>query len=141
MSRTPGRATDVPNDAPRQLDEVTRADLAETLAELSEQLTKAAGLLHNRTRLRELDRALMAGYDPDRIEQEEQDFEYRDEFRKALIALREFRRQYSYWERVVAEFALGPMEYTQRDAAKYLGVGVSTINRWAQHPLTIDEHR
>lgn len=141
MSRTPGRTTDVPDDAPRQLDEVDRADLAEMLTELSEQLTKAANLLHNRTRLGELDNAIMRGYLPDDVEQEEFEFKSRDEFRRALVALREFRRQYTYWERVVAEYALARMEYTQRDAAKYLGVGVSTINRWAQHPLTIDEHR
>jgi len=33
------------------------------------------------------------------------------------------------------------MGYTQRDAALLLGVSVSTINRWAQNPLKIEDLR
>jgi len=130
-----------PEDSGLQVDEVGRIDLSDKLHELSEQLVRAAELMHNRSRAEDLTERHMHGVEPDQFEQVKIDAQDRDEFRRALVALRDFRRQYSYWERVTAEYALGKMQFTQRDAAKYLGVGVSTINRWAQHPLTIEEHR
>jgi len=61
--------------------------------------------------------------------------------RETLEGLRKFRRNYDYWERLIAEFALAKMGYTQRDVAKYLGISLTTVNRWAQNPLTIPGHR
>jgi len=52
-----------------------------------------------------------------------------------------YRRNYHHWERVIAEFALAKMNYTQRDTAQLLGVGLSTINRWAQNPLPLEDDR
>jgi transcriptional regulator with GAF, ATPase, and Fis domain len=129
------------DDISYQVDEVERIDLADTLRELSEQLQRAADLMHNRQQHTELSERHAHGAEPDEYEQLALEAKSADEFRRALTTLREFRRQYGRWERVIAEYALGKMNYTQRDAAKYLGVGVSTINRWAQHPLTVDEHR
>lgn len=127
-------------EGPRfQVDEVDRIDLADKLQDLSEQLQRAAELFYNRTRADELGERHLHGAEPDEWEQVKIDAQEADEFRRALTTLREFRRQYGRWERVIAEYALGKENYTQRDAAKYLGVGLSTINRWAQHPLTVEE--
>jgi hypothetical protein len=57
--------------------------------------------------------------------------------RQTLMGLAQFRRSYDYWERLVAEYAL-KNGFSQRQAAGHLGVAVSTINRWAQHPLSSD---
>jgi DNA-binding NtrC family response regulator len=129
-----------PDDSALQVDEVDRIDLADKLQELSEQLQRAAELMYNRDRADELEERYLHNAEPDEYEQIKLSAKSVDEFRRTLTALRDFRRSYGRWERVIAEYALNNMGYTQRDAAKYLGVGVSTINRWAQHPLTIDEH-
>lgn len=122
-----------------QVDEVDRVDLADKLSELSEQLQRAADLVFNRQAADDLEERYLHGVEPDEYEQIKLNAKSADEFRRTLTTLRDFRRAYSRWERVIAEYALTRMGYTQRDAAKYLGVGVSTINRWAQHPLRIDE--
>lgn len=124
-----------------QLDEVDRIDIADKLRDLSEQLQRAADLVYNQQRAADLRERYEHGAEPDEYEQVALNAKSSDEFRRALTTLREFRRQYGRWERVIAEFALGRMNYTQRDAAKFLGVGLSTVNRWAQHPLTVDEER
>jgi len=49
----------------------------------------------------------------------------------------QFRRDYADWERLTVEYAL--KRFTQRDVASVLGVGLSTVNRWAQHTLTYSE--
>lgn len=54
---------------------------------------------------------------------------------RALSGLKQFRRNYEYWERAIAEYALKHRGLSQRDAARYLGVAGSTINRWSQNPL------
>ncbi|MDQ1126236.1 DNA-binding NtrC family response regulator [Microbacterium sp. SORGH_AS 505] len=130
-----------PDEPHLQVDEVERIDLADKLDELSEQLHRAAELMHNRERSTQLHERALHGDDPDEYELLMLDAKSSDEFRRALTALRDFRRQYGHWERVIAEYTLQKMNYTQRDAAKYLGVGLSTINRWAQHPIQIDEER
>jgi len=65
---------------------------------------------------------------------------YATAMRQTLLGLAQFRRSYEYWERLIAEYAL-KSGFTQREAASYLGVAVSTINRWAQHPLTTEDQR
>lgn len=65
---------------------------------------------------------------------------YANAVRQTLIGLGQFRRSYDYWERLIAEFAL-KRGFSQRYAAAQLGVAVSTINRWAQHPLTNEPER
>ena len=60
---------------------------------------------------------------------------------RALSGLKQFRRNYEYWERAIAEYALKPRGLSQRDVARYLGVAGSTINRWSQNPLEAQEAR
>jgi DNA-binding NtrC family response regulator len=122
-----------------QVDEVDRVELADNLSDLSEQLQRAADFMFNRQAADDLFERHLHGAEPDEYEQIKLDAKSADEFRRALTTLREFRRTFSRTERVIAEYALKQMGYTQRDAAKYLGVGVSTINRWAQHPVKIEE--
>lgn len=135
---------DVPegdDDAPLlQVEESTPADMAREFADLSNQLARLSDLLFNEGR-EAANRMILRDGDPTEEDFEAMDRESRHHFRRALIGMRSFRRDYYYWERVVAEYALTKMGYTQRDAAKALGVGLSTINRWAQHPLKIEDYR
>jgi len=129
------------DDAPLlQVEESTPADMAREFADLGAQLGRLSTLLFNEGR-EHVNEMIHRHGDPDEDELEQMDREKRDDFRRALIAMRSFRRDYYYWERVVAEYALTKMGYTQRDAAKALGVGLSTINRWAQHPVQIEDYR
>lgn len=124
-----------------QIDEVTLRDLGETLARLSRDLRDISDLAiaeKRRNYLAELDRV---GADLTEEDEARLDRERSDDFRRILTGLRAFRRDYDYWERVIAEYALTRMNLTQRDAALQLGVGLSTINRWAQHPLRVRDAR
>lgn len=143
MSRTPGRPTHEPEgDATLKIDEVDLRDLGAKLIDLGERLEKLG-------RLTEAKHLLESGVtyaknDFEEMTEREVALEIADAkfaMRETLKGLREFRREYDYWERVVAEFALNRMNYTQRDAALLLGVSVSTINRWAQNPLKIEDVR
>lgn len=140
MSRTPGRRTDDPEDenAELQVDEVTFSDVGAHLVQLAEQL-HAVGELVNNPRIRQLDRELQE-HGLKEIQQELGD-EAKTALNKTLTGLRSFRREYDRWERVVAEYVMAKENYSQRDTAKLLGVGVSTINRWAQNPLKVQDYR
>ena len=128
-------------DAPLlQVEESTPADMAREFADLGAQLVALSSLLYNERR-EHGNRMIFEHGDPDEHDVAEMNRAAKDDFRRALTALRSFRRDYYHWERVVAEYALTKMGYTQRDAAKALGVGLSTINRWAQHPIKIDDYR
>lgn len=59
--------------------------------------------------------------------------------RRTLSGLGSFRREYTEWERLTVEYALHRRSFTQREVAALLGVGLSTVNRWAQSPLTHDD--
>jgi len=59
--------------------------------------------------------------------------------RRTLANLGSFRKDYSNWERLIVEYALKHYSFTQRDVARLLGVGLSTVNRWAQNPLMVDD--
>ncbi|MBH0099924.1 helix-turn-helix domain-containing protein [Salinibacterium sp. NSLL150] len=60
---------------------------------------------------------------------------------RTLSGLKQFRRNYEYWERAIAEYALEKQGLSQRDVARYLGVAASTVNRWAQNPLEAQDAR
>jgi transcriptional regulator with GAF, ATPase, and Fis domain len=128
-----------PSEITLQVEEVDRVELADTLRDLGEQLQRAADFMYNRKQESQMRERYAHGDIPNEYEQLELEAKDAEEFRRALTTLREFRRQYGRWERVIAEYSLAKMNYSQRDAAKYLGVGVSTVNRWAQHPLTLDD--
>lgn len=140
MARTPGRQTDQQDDnAPLlQVDELAFDDVGRTLKELTEQLRGVANLLN--------DGALAHAWaEAERVGVPEA-YEVADElsnarFTQALSGLRSFRRNYDYWERAIAEFALTKQDMTQREVARLLGVSTATINRWAQHPLVIEDRR
>ncbi|MCU1409645.1 MAG: hypothetical protein JWR04_352 [Rhodoglobus sp.] len=113
-------------------------DVGIRLRELSEQLRAVADYIDDK-KLEEVGRqAYEHGHDEVIAEY---DAEADRRFRRTLSGLGTYRRNYHRWERVIAEFALTRMNYTQRDTAQLLGVGLSTINRWAQNPLPLeDEH-
>lgn len=136
MSRIPGRRTDDPDDdnAERQVEEVNFFDVGERLVELGEELRRV-GQLVGSDRIRQLEQDLQR-YGLEET-QRELEAESQSALRKTLTGLRSFRREYERWERVVAEYVMTKQNYTQRDTAKLLGVGVSTINRWAQNPLKV----
>jgi DNA-binding MurR/RpiR family transcriptional regulator len=140
MSRTPGRRTDDPDDDNTQLevDEVTFAYVGERLIELGEQL-RTVGQYVDSPRIRQLERELQE-HGLDEIA-DELNAENTAALRKTLTGLRSFRREYDRWERIVAEYVMTKRNYTQRDTAQLLGVGVSTINRWAQNPLKVQDYR
>lgn len=132
--------TDEPIDegATTAVEELNYRDVGIRLRELSEQLRAVADLIDNDRFHDDGRKAHEYGHN-EAIEEYEAELGQR--FRRTLSGLRAYRRNYNFWERVIAEYALTKMNYTQRDTAALLGVGVSTINRWAQNPLQIDEYR
>lgn len=114
------------------------SDVGIRLRELSAQLAAVADYIDD-TKLDEEGRlAHMYGHE---VAVAEYEAEKERRFRRTLSGLGTYRRNYHHWERVIAEFALAKMGYTQRDTAQLLGVGLSTINRWAQNPLPIEDER
>jgi hypothetical protein len=137
MARTPGRATDEPDeDAPiLQVDELTVFEVGRTLQELAAQLRGVADLIDNGDLRRMYELAEKVGAEE---AFEDADSASNERFNRTLTGLRSFRRNYDYWERVIAEYALTKQEMTQREVARLLGVSTATINRWAQHPVMIE---
>lgn len=140
MARTPGRQTNEPDDeAPLlQVDELNFYDVGRTIQELAAQLRGVADLIDNGELRRLLDDAMRYGSS---AAVEETENLANERFERTLTGLRSFRRNYDYWERVIAEYALTKQEMTQREVARLLGVSTATINRWSQHPLAIEPKR
>ncbi len=113
-------------------------DVGLRLRELSEQLSAVADYIDDKKFDEDGRQAYEHGHDGAIADH---DVETSRRFRMTLGGLGTFRRNYHHWERVIAEFALVKMNYTQRDTAQLLGVGLSTINRWAQNPLPIEDDR
>lgn len=142
MSRTPGRRTDEPEDeAMLAVEDIELRDIGQSLMDLGEQLRKVGAFTEKKQswdpRRQELEDDLDE-YDRLALESKRSD-EVRDAMTKTLTGLRMFRGNYDYWERVSAEFALTRLNFTQRRTATLLGVGLSTINRWAQNPVATGE--
>lgn len=124
------------------IDEIDLNDLGARLVELGEQLQQIGDYTRNQ---------FVPKKDASYVEPGEdgEDGEYsgpgtsgyqlfqsaKGDMRRTLRALRRYRRSYSHWERLAVELALTRLEFTQREVAKDLGVGLSTVNRWAQNPL------
>lgn len=140
MARTPGRQTDSQDeDAPLlQVDELDFSDVGRTLKELTDQLRGVTDLLAGGDLAKAWETAERVG-----VAEAYEDAESLSNarFSQTLSGLRSFRRNYDYWERAIAEFALTKQNMTQREVARLLGVSTATINRWAQHPLVIEERR
>lgn len=113
-------------------------DVGLRLRELSEQLSAIADHIDDKKLEEEGRQAYEYGHEGAIAEY---DAETERRFRRTLSGLGTYRRNYHHWERVIAEFALTKMNYTQRDTAQLLGVGLSTINRWAQNPLPLEDDR
>jgi hypothetical protein len=122
------------DDTVLPVDVLALADIGDQLKALAEQLA-AISKHTNRENFRDLEKAYNETGDEDFGTQLSD--EYDTAVRQTLIGLAQFRRSYEYWERLVAEYGL-KRGLSQRQAAGYLGVAVSTINRWAQHPLKND---
>lgn len=140
MVRTPGRQTDSQDeDSPLlQVDELDFSDVGRTLKELTDQLRAVTDLLAGGDVAKAWETAERSGV-ADTYEDAEKLSNAR--FSQTLSGLRSFRRNYDYWERAIAEFALTKRNMTQREVARLLGVSTATINRWAQHPLLIEGRR
>jgi Trp operon repressor len=134
MSRKPDDFADAYSEL--QIDEVDFVDVGRQLVELGEQLIAVGRLVDNPERRANFSTAYEHNADEivEKLESEEA-----EAFRSTLKGLRSFRRDYARWERIIVEYALTQKNYTQRDTAKLLGVGVSTINRWAQNPLRTED--
>lgn len=119
-------------DRAHRLSDVGIHDIGQRLIDLGEQLV-AVGQLTDSNKLREgIDRAEEIDVD------EVWDSVNRDmhaAIRRTLSGLGAFRREYGDWERLTVEYALHRRGFTQREVATLLGVGLSTVNRWAQNPL------
>ena len=125
-----------------QIDEIDLRAIGESLIELSERLNAAGARVSTRILLDPNVSYMKNEYEEmTDAEVAESIGQTRAQFRSVLRALRSFRREYDRWERLTAEFALTRMGYSQREAAQELGVAASTINRWAQHPLKIEDYR
>lgn len=144
MPRIPDAPSVEPDDETTllQLEEIELRDVGRTLIELGEQLQKIGEL----TKAKHLiERGVSYSRDSegyDVMTEREVEMEIADTrfaMRETMAGLRKFRRSYVRWERLIAEFALTKMGYTQRDVAKYLGVSLTTVNRWAQNPLKIED--
>lgn len=119
----------------RQIEDVTLYGIGSRLMDLGEQLRKVGSHAHS-GKLRGLEElADLSGED----EHHREVSQLRSEaLRRTLTDLAHFRKDYATWERLIVEYAL-QSGMTQRDAARHLGVGLSTVNRWAQHPLTYED--
>ena len=140
MARTPGRQTNEPDDDDPilQVDELNFYDVGRTLQELATQLRGVADLIDNG----ELKRMFSEADEAGAFEATESAEKLANErFERTLTGLRSFRRNFDYWERVIAEYALVKRGMTQREVARLLGVSTATINRWAQHPVAIEPKR
>lgn len=127
-----------------QIQEVTLSDIGDALVELSARLREAGEKIQGKSIMIESGSISYMRNEFEEMSYEEVSEENRKTraaFRSTLVALRQFRREYERWERLTAEYALDEMNYSQRDAAAALGVAASTINRWAQHPLKIEDYR
>lgn len=140
-SRYAGEMSKEPEDAPPlALEEVTFDQLGALIEELASQL----GTVANRAEALDVKRDLQtvrahSVTDEDVIDE----LERRSEavLIRTLSGLKQFRRNYEYWERAIAEYALEKKGLSQRDVARYLGVAASTVNRWAQNPLEAQDAR
>lgn len=125
-----------------QIDEVDLDGIGRGLDAIAKELQEAAARLFGRSMLEDGVTYFKDPYEAmTDYEVMAENGETQAAFRSTLRSMRKFRREYDRWERLTAEYALTRMNYSQREAAKELGVATSTINRWSQSPLTIEEYR
>lgn len=115
-------------------EEIAFSTLAATLTDLADQLQAVARRADAKDIKRDLAAVERQDIDDEEVHQEIND-RITETFVNTLNGLRQFRRNYEYWERAITEHVLANRGVSQREAARHLGVAASTINRWAQHPL------
>lgn len=127
-----------PPEAERVIESIEAAEIGEHLKSLAEELDAISQLTSrlNHWVSPELRRELEI--DDAQIEEEAKAWEL-DAIQRTLTRLSSFRREYARWERLIVEYALTRAHLTQREVAGLLGVGLSTVNRWNQNPITHDE--
>lgn len=135
MSRTPGRNTDTPGDleylAPPNADITHIADAYLTIANILENAAARAKTLNVSAHQ---ERGGISGHVI--RERNEEAWEEAEEAAEVMMkAINSARKTFEYWERVTAEYALEDLGFTQRRTAALLGIGVNTVNRWANHPV------
>lgn len=123
----------LPSNEERVVESIDAPDIGEHLKALSQQLEDIAQLTARFFPM--LTRAETE--DPELVE-EAAAWEV-DAIRRTLTGLSSYRREYARWERLIVEYALTRSNLTQREVAGLLGVGLSTVNRWNQHPITHDD--
>ncbi len=131
------------DDSTYQINEIELRDLGAHFVELGERLKLVGRLTEDQTvPITGRDVVFMKNdyEEMSEVEVEEWVADVRKRIRGTLTGLRDFRRDYERWQRLTAEYVLTKLGYTQRDAAELLGVAASTINRWAQHPLRVEDY-
>lgn len=131
------------DDSNYQINEIELHDLGTHFVELGERLKLVGRLTEDQTvPITGRNVAYMKNEHEEMSEDEVDQWvgDVRNRVRGTLTGLRDFRRDYERWQRLTAEFVLTKLGYTQREAAELLGVAASTINRWAQHPLRIEDY-
>jgi hypothetical protein len=125
-----------PQAGEARIDSVHVHEIGQRLIDLGNTLVSAGHLTESEELRRRIREAEIAG-----IEEVDAavDREIAAAVRRTLMELSVFRREYADWERLTVEYALGRVGLTQRQVASLLGVGLSTVNRWAQHPLRYPE--
>ena len=128
--------SDESDSGARQVDDVRLNELSKRLIDLGEQLR----LIGSHTAEHKFEGHFEHAAQID-VPEVWADYEEKisDAVRRTLAGLGSYRKEYANWERLIVEYALTKQGFTQREVARLLGVGLSTVNRWAQHPLTYDE--
>lgn len=139
LSRMTSEPTDTEADAPegnRQVEDVYLYEVGQRLIDLGEQLREIGDYTAGRKMRTAIDQATeIDGH----VVYEDLERQVRDAVRRTLTGMGRYRKEYAVWERIVVEYALTKKGFTQRDVARLLGVGLSTVNRWAQNPVTYED--
>ncbi|GAA1696898.1 hypothetical protein GCM10009792_16080 [Microcella alkalica] len=136
MTIEPDPKATEPTAGARQVDDVNFHELGKRLVDLGEQLR----LIGSHTAAHKFEDAFDRAVQIDVPEVwAEYNATVSDAIRRTLAGMGSFRKDYANWERIVVEYALTKDVFTQREVARLLGVGLSTVNRWAQHPLSYED--
>lgn len=143
MSTHQGARPDHPEDADMLAgSDLTLNDIAQSLIMLGEQLHGIGTAAHHTATRKELEDFYLnqGGRDAmdDLVREDMERAADRERIARTLTALRNFRRNYYYWERLAVEHALSNAGFSQRRVAALLGIGVNTVNRWANNPVATD---
>src|SRR5690554_3829404 len=113
-----------PQDSPPLArEEVTFDLLGSLIQDLADQLNTVAARAEAADVKRDLKLAIEHALDQDEFDEIER--RSQAALIRTLSGLKQFRRNYEYWERAIAEYALENEGMSQRDVARYLGVAAS----------------